>query len=423
MVRFLWLLLCLPIAGNAQENGIQFEHDLTWQQVFAKAKGEGKYIFVDCFASWCAPCKEMDKTVYLNDTITEYMNARFISVKVQMDTSKADNAQMQNWYETAHNLQQQYQVTAYPSYLFFSPDGAIVHRGLGYKTVAEFLALAKNAMNPKKAFYSLLEAYRRGIRDYASMQYLSTTCGEIGDRQLATSIAQDYIDNYLLTLSKEELYTGRNIEFMAANIRSSGDRSFNLFFRHGDSLDIKVRPGYSRDVIDYVIWKEEIKPFLDAAKNGGTPDWKASSKSIQKKYGFAYADRTILDAKLRWYKAKRIWPLYIENVIYKVEKYGSDGNFGIAFNLNNYAWDIFKYSTNKEELIKALKWSDSTIKIDPAYVNSYDTYANLLYKLGRVDQAILMEEKAKRLDPKNADIDETISKMKQREKTWTDESQ
>ena len=48
------------LASNArsQKNGIYFENSLTWEQVEQKAKDENKYIFIDCYATWCGPCKE-----------------------------------------------------------------------------------------------------------------------------------------------------------------------------------------------------------------------------------------------------------------------------------------------------------------------------------------------------------------------------
>ncbi len=73
---------------DTTEEGIAFEEGLSWQQVKEKALAANKHIFLDIFATWCGPCKQMDKQVYPNDTVGRFMNARFISVKVQMDSTK-----------------------------------------------------------------------------------------------------------------------------------------------------------------------------------------------------------------------------------------------------------------------------------------------------------------------------------------------
>ncbi len=64
--------------------------------------------------------------------------------------------------------------------------------------------------------------------------------------------------------------------------------------------------------------------------------------------------------------------------------------------LNVDAWDVFLYCDNKAILKKALAWSELSIALEQAnpVVQYLDTRANLLYKLGRVDEAISQEQKA-----------------------------
>ncbi len=106
---------------NDSGKGIHFEQTLSWQQVKAKAKKENKFIFVDCYASWCGPCKAMDRDVYQNDTVGNFVNAHFIAVKMQMDTSKKDEEATKMHYADAHLLILSYKVYAYPTFLFGMP--------------------------------------------------------------------------------------------------------------------------------------------------------------------------------------------------------------------------------------------------------------------------------------------------------------
>lgn len=93
--------------------------------------------------------------------------------------------------------------------------------------------------------------------------------------------------------------------------------------------------------------------------------------------------------------------------------------------MNNNAWTIFTYSNNKKELSIALQWAAKAIEQGPKnYSNSVDTYANILYKLERVPEAISWEEKAVRLAEDQKDYDnltlynEALAKMKNRIATW-----
>src|SRR5689334_20421155 len=97
--------------------GINWVEGLTWQEVNAKARAENKYTFVDCYATWCKPCKYMDKEVYSLKKVGDSMNGHFISVKVQMDTTKSDNNSIQDWYKDAADIMKAYTITSLPTYL------------------------------------------------------------------------------------------------------------------------------------------------------------------------------------------------------------------------------------------------------------------------------------------------------------------
>ena len=77
----------------------------------------------------------------------------------------------------------------------------------------------------------------------------------------------------------------------------------------------------------------------------------------------------------------------------------------------------FENTENKTALQIALTLSEKSISNDPA-AHRVDTYANLLYKLGRTEEAIKWETKAIELEPNEAAFKETLTKMKKGEKTW-----
>src|ERR1700760_3185564 len=110
--------ICFP--QESPSIGIQFDHKSSWEQIKEIAKKEGKYIFVDCFATWCGPCKEMDKSIYPLQIVGDSVNRHFISVKVQIDTSKNDDEYTKSWYRQAKYLADLYHVNSLPTFLFFS---------------------------------------------------------------------------------------------------------------------------------------------------------------------------------------------------------------------------------------------------------------------------------------------------------------
>lgn len=443
-------LFVISLARGQNNKGIKFEEGLTWQQIKAKAQAEKKYIFMDCYATWCGPCKAMDKNVYPSEEVGKYFNDRFIAVKVQMDRTKQDNAMVQQWYDDAETIKKQYNIKAFPSFLVFAPDGQIVHRDMGYKDAKALTMLATAAVDTSKQYYVLLKNYQEGRKNYKIMPYLANTAGMFGDKELAKVIVSDYKSNYLEKLNEKELFTNENLLFVLQhpNIVSSTDKFFNLFYHHGNKIDTIIGDkGISDRMVKYTITKEEIEDKLwkDDQPITKKPDWEKIVANIRKKYNASYAESIVPDAKLRFYQRIGDWKEFARLRNDKIRKDPpKPGNEfpNDAWNLNSDAWDVFLHCSDKEVLSSALQWSELAIKLDLDASNAdpkvqldpnvqlYDTKANLLYKLGRVKEAIACEEKAIELDQQQAkkrgqekgsffdSYNKILTKMKTGEPTW-----
>ncbi|MES2328195.1 MAG: thioredoxin fold domain-containing protein [Bacteroidota bacterium] len=192
-----------------QEKGIHFEQGLSWYQIQKKAKEENKYIFVDLYATWCGPCKQMDAEIYPKETVGNAINEKFISVKIQMDRTDNDNDAVKKWYNDAERLGKDYTISAYPSFLFFSPDGKPVHKSIGAKNEKDFLSLATDATNPEKQYFHILADYKPGVLDTAEMKGLALSYRGTG-KELAEKIVLDYFSR----IPASEKYSEDNLHFL-----------------------------------------------------------------------------------------------------------------------------------------------------------------------------------------------------------------
>jgi tetratricopeptide (TPR) repeat protein len=272
-------------------------------------------------------------------------------------------------------------------------------------------------------YYTLLRAYLQGDKDSSVLPFLINTANELKEVEVVKSISRDYIDNYLLLENDKNLFTKDNIDFLKANIDNTPNQVFSFFYNNTSKVDrIMDEVGYARDVICFVIEKQDVSPMLVKSDSGKiTPDWEIIRKYLAEKYDKSYADYLIVNAKVGWYGYKKKWDIYFRNVIDRVNKYGPFAPLiaGDDFKYNFDAWGLFQCSTNRSQLISALKWSDSAIaKSNGKNAEYIDTYANILYKLGRTGQAITYEKRAVDLDPKAKDIQDNLEKMKKGEKTW-----
>lgn len=464
------LPLLSVLTNNLYAQGISFEKGLFWNQVLQKAKAENKYILVDCYATWCGPCKYMDKSVYPNDTVGNFYNEKFISVKVQMDTSKSDNGFIKGWYSDASMLKNKYKVSAFPTYLFFTPNGDIIHRDVGEKRPKEFITVGAEALNPDKQYYRMLERYRRNEIDAVDVTPLVRKVKYVEGEELAGKIANDYINQ----LPIDSLFSKDNIWLMWEFTKSTKDRGFAIIRDSSKRIcetELRLTEHNCKAKALQVINNEAIKPYITT--KAGKPDWKRI-KSNLKKYGplgdeaftlykpgiiFKTEIEPVLKVNSDW---NQILPLiekqnlgknsefvigstiiyYLNGIAtYRTEKncknlvaaasYYADSfpTFLSVRALNDWAWTIFEYSKDKDELSKALAWSKHSLELqaDSQEPDEIDTYANILYKLGSVSDAIVWEQKAVDAEDARAKkynssarpvFSETVEKMKNGRNTW-----
>jgi len=420
-----------PFFVIAQGQGVAFEHGLSWQEVLQKAQKENKYVFVDCYATWCGPCKWMDKEIYPVDSVGTFMNEKFISIRVQMDTTRQDNDETRQWYAIAHIFEVKYHFGAYPSYLFFSPDGQAVHKDVGGRDIKDFLSMVKAALDPQQQYYTLLTGYRKGGLIYTLMPVLANAARRVGQDSLAKQVSRDYIHHYLETLPEAQLWTRENILFIKqySSFVNVNDKIFQSYYQGRVIIDSVMHDEHFSDgLINEILYRDEVRSRVDKALTvNAEPNWHHLGKAISKHYDEFYAKKNVLQGRVEYYKAKQKWNKYIEYFIQEQEMNGIEArkpSKDASFDLNNAAFEVFEYSNNRRELRKALSWINNALTMtNTSYpkAEEMDTKANLLYKLGKRLEALSLEEKSHDLSPRDKEITADYEKMKSGLPTWPTE--
>ena len=115
------LVFAVFFGAEAQNRSIEFEQTKVWKQILKKAKKEKKLIFVDCYTSWCGPCKMLSSQVFTQDDVGDFFNANFVNAKYDMEKD-ADGVILKDKFE----------VKAFPTLVFVDPvSGEAVHRMVG----------------------------------------------------------------------------------------------------------------------------------------------------------------------------------------------------------------------------------------------------------------------------------------------------
>ncbi len=120
----LLLSLCLiSVVGFSQSTSSvhhPFPKIMDWEATVQKATLDKKYIMVDLSTDWCGPCKIMEKKNFTDPEILGLMQPKMNSYI--LDAEKDSVGQL---------LKLKYGVCAYPSFLFFTPQGEYLETWCG----------------------------------------------------------------------------------------------------------------------------------------------------------------------------------------------------------------------------------------------------------------------------------------------------
>ena len=208
--------------------GIAFEPDgTTLEQASAKAKAENKMIFLDCYTTWCGPCRMMARTVFTQEKVGSAMNPKFISVKIDMES------------EYGAPLAKKLQVTAYPTFVIFNADLQEVGRFLGGSEADEFLKKVKEKGSDNSSV-ALKARWDSGDRDPQFLQtYLKTLtatyktqdANDVAEALLAgkeetfagdSTLRRIFLSNINNPFAKSFVYTAKNPDVLASHIGARG---------------------------------------------------------------------------------------------------------------------------------------------------------------------------------------------------------
>jgi len=150
MKKYLPHLICLVILttvwafsiipenkGNKSTSpvaGIQF-FESSWSKAVNKAQKENKPIFLDAYASWCGPCKQLKRNTFTKKKAGDFFNAHFINVAIDMEKNEGPA------------LAQKFGVDAYPTLIIADKDGNIVTYTKGYMNADQLLEFGKYGLD------------------------------------------------------------------------------------------------------------------------------------------------------------------------------------------------------------------------------------------------------------------------------------
>ena len=143
MKKLFILCVSLFITGLTYSQTVFMENE-SWDAVKSKAVKENRMIFMDCYTSWCGPCKMLERNIFPQKEVGDFYNTNFINAHFDMEKGEGIS------------IARKYGINSYPTLLFIDGDGVIIYKTSGYMSAPEFINIGKSAINPENKIWEKL---------------------------------------------------------------------------------------------------------------------------------------------------------------------------------------------------------------------------------------------------------------------------
>lgn len=353
-----WLLAACPLAAQQPNEGICFEANKSFAEVLQKAGAESKLVFVDCYTSWCGPCKQMAAKEFPKKEMGDYFNPKFVSVKIDMEKGEGPE------------LLKRYDVSAFPTFLFLDANGELVHRMVGYKPAESFVQEVEKGITNSELVNSK-KRYANGDRSAAFIvAYLSLLNQNIMRGEVKRITAAYLADKTPAMLANDSTAFQVFCDYMDSPMDSIFQRMYG-----GEKLLVE-KYGATADDKFWQVWSEYPQLFYQAdGKTITSYDMNRLNEYIgfMKQYKVRYVEAirlnyTLISAKIQknWKEAARLAKLYLK----QPKMSDSDAI--------DFCTDLTENMPRDKELVSLiqnrLKVLDQEEKSNPAAKSAYPLY-------------------------------------------------
>lgn len=355
------LFLLFAIFSFAQE-AIHFQ-DLPFKELIAKAKKENKILFIDAYASWCGPCKMMERNVFTQKSVGDYYNANFINARFDMEKGEG------------REIAAKYGVRSYPTYLFLNGDGELVSQNFGYMEESLFLSMAQDINSPNNKKGSLKERFAKGEKDpelLINIMKLNSS----SDFDFAKKASERYFENKKKTeeLSKDD------IGYLLFFLKSTEDGNYKTFSERKAEI-IKYLPEETYNQFDIQLkLAKAVQQSIDEKNKKINDDY--FMKIAEPLVGKNDAEIKLNQTKLSYYEQNANFPEYEKAAL---DYYKNSDSFE-PNELLKAAWIFSEQVKTPQSLKKAAEWAEKSVMRGETSENTY-ILAKLYFLTGNKEMA------------------------------------
>lgn len=383
MYRIVTLIFTVFISGSLLfGQSINFE-PMSLEDALTESGKTGKPVLFMAYQSTCSHCEKMLNEIFPDTAVSNFYNANFINVKVDL----LDQAMAKKYIK-------QFYITSFPTFVILNSKGETLYQFVGEFKGSEFVKQGKLALDPQNQIPTNRIAFEKNMAD-------STACY-----------------NYLLVLSRGRLSTqGVANSYFAANnkqleINATNWKILSMSVSDMESEVFKFMLLHRNDFAQVMTSKKvDRKFYLTAAYNLQTPASNNDTtnyfkmRNIAATFGMPIIDSLILVNDLNVYEKNKRWADYINAAKSGAEKYlWNDSN-----TLRRISDNFYEHSDDKSTLMKGANYAVRSAELKPEYFNNLSA-AKIYYKTGYDDLAkkyakqAIVEGKKKGMNVNEAEI-------------------
>lgn len=372
MKKLITLLSVLPMLSLAQS--VEFSHN--WEESLLRAKEEKKPMLIDFYTDWCGWCKVQDSATWGDPVVAAFVNENLIPVKLNAE-------------KDGGSVAVRFKPTGYPSVFVFDPNSESprIIRYVGYnEDNEEYLNQLKKDLNdgwttlgydpsgesPEFPKF-ILDIYGPARPEFPKAEELTQWFEEHGS----------YTDEVAWTVLLRSVYW-MDSELLD-KLLTHADH-FRKVYGEGPVMDLyegviytKVRSAETEEELNQVL------AWIDAELGDDAPE----------------TDQY----KMTWYENHKQWSEYLNTlqaVIEKLERVNP------AY-VNLYVWKLVSGECEDQSVCaRAAELLAPYVNGEDADPNYVDTYAWILYRAGKSEDARAQAERAIELNGSSIDSSQEL---------------
>jgi len=364
-----YLVFSLILSLSLSASKIEFR-DLTFAEGLAIAKEENKPVFIDCYTTWCGPCKWMTANIFTDESVANYYNENYVCLKIDMEKGEG--------LDIAKN----YTIRAYPTLLYLNDKGEKLLVSVGANRDPEsYIANGERAKDPENNIPFFLANKEDNFENPGFMSAYFSLMSE------ANMLNPEEVDRYFSTLAFEEWLSDVNWNILMEASLSLDNTTFQKVLANSETVKEEKGEKAIAFISDRVY--QSLGQQLYRARNDEAKEAYAVKKASFAKSNYIAKDEVIFKLSLLEHQKNQSWGQWSETAINGVKGFYWDD----ASALNNVAWTAYENVEDKVLLTSAVKWAKRATELNEAH-HIIDTYAHLLAATGNKEAALEQETRA-----------------------------